>query len=176
MIRAKKVTPGEVITAALVAAGLRVPSDLMRYFNAVALGEVTFLGFLALFNLCLAVALRGYRVHAHGGVLAQGSVPPSDVDGDDETGKAPRPMSVVSAAVAVAPAVAAVPAAVGVTSPVDPIAVNAPVTAVPLATNHTGMVQGKGGCGGWPAPTVPCVALSGAFPPFFPQGGSSVHK
>eukprot|EP00168_Porphyra_purpurea_P015834 TRINITY_DN4969_c0_g1_i1.p1 TRINITY_DN4969_c0_g1~~TRINITY_DN4969_c0_g1_i1.p1 ORF type:complete len:463 (-),score=159.48 TRINITY_DN4969_c0_g1_i1:196-1434(-) len=85
--RNKKDFAGEVITVALLEAGLRVPDRLMSYFNVYALGELIFLGFLALFNLVLAYALRSDKVHVHGDVWAQGKVPQRR-EADVEMGKA----------------------------------------------------------------------------------------
>ncbi|GAB0498034.1 hypothetical protein MMPV_009373 [Pyropia vietnamensis] len=133
--RAKKDFDGEVITVALLEAGLRVPDRLMRYFNVFAIGEYVFLGFLALFNLCLVYALRSDKVHAHGDVWAQGTLPTHrDMEPDVEVGKPRR--AVPEATETVTSAVPVVPAAATAAAPVVPIAVTAPQTTVPVANTY----------------------------------------
>lgn len=137
--RAKKDFDGEVITATLVATGSRVPDRLMSYFNVFAIGEYVFLGFLALFNLCLSYALRADKVHAHGDVWAQGEVPVPHAEADVEMGHKPRRPTppVVHAEPVTTTAVPVVPAATAAAAPVVPVAVNAPVpTAAPQANTY----------------------------------------
>lgn len=133
--RNKKDFPGEVITTALLEAGLRVPDRLMKYFNVYALGELIFLGFLALFNVVLAYALRSDKIHVHGDVWAQGGVPHRR-EADVEMGKVRKPAAPVAPVVPVA---ATVPvSAVPVNAPVVPIMVDRPTAAIPVTTAQGG--------------------------------------